>query len=394
MKINKFVEYVHGYVRISIEGYYISQFINICNNKKINLWNIKKDNEIKIFASVEIKDFKKLKYICKKTKCKIKIENKKGMPFILKKYKKRKIFFSFLILLILLIIILSNFIWNIEINGEIDTLKKNEILELVKKEGIEIGKFKNSINTKEVINKIRLERDDLSWIGIDIKGTNVIINVVPADEKPEIINEEESCNIIAGKDAIILKVNAQNGTILVNEGDVVKAGDIIIAGWMEGKYTGKQYVHAHGEVEAKVWYTNIQKVYLKETKKIETGETKNNYSIKINNFKINLPKTLPKFQKYDTIEENKKLKLFSDFYLPLELVKYTYKEYTEKIVIHSIEEAKQIGIENARNTLQKEINGKEILDEKVKVRTEKDYIEIEFMYEVKESIGIKERIVF
>ena len=107
-----------------------------------------------------------------------------------------------------------------------------------------------------------------------------------------------------------------------------------------------------------------------------------------------MPKTLPKFQKYDTIEENKKLKLFSDFYLPLELVKYTYREYTEEIVIHSIEEAKQIGIENARNTLQKEINGKEILDEKVKLRTEKDYIEIEFMYEVKESIGIKERIVF
>ncbi len=394
MKINRFVEYVHGYVRISIEGYYISQFINICNTKKINLWNIKKDNEIKIFASIEIKNFKKLKHICKKTKCKIKIENKKGMPFILKKYRKRKLFFSFLILLIFIIIILSNFIWNIEINGEIDTFKKNEILELVKKEGIEIGKFKNSINTKEVINKIRLERDDLSWIGIDIKGTNVIINVVPADEKPEIINEEESCNIIAGKDGIILKVNAQNGTILVNEGDVVKSGDIIIAGWMEGKYTGKQYVHAHGEVEAKVWYTNIQKVYLKETKKIETGETKNNYSIKINNFKINLPKTLPKFQKYDTIEENKKLKLFSNFYLPLDLVKCTYKEYEEEIIIHSFEEAKQIGIENARNTLQKEINGKEILDEKVKVRTEKDYIEIEFMYEVKESIGIKERIVF
>ena len=41
-----------------------------------------------------------------------------------------------------------------------------------------------------------------------------------------------------------------------------------------------------------------------------------------------------------------------------------------------------------------EIVKTEYLDEKVKVRTEKDYIEIEFMYEVKESIGIKERIVF
>ena len=84
------------------------------------------------------------------------------------------------------------------------------------------------------------------------------------------------------------------------------------------------------------------------------------YSIKINNFKINLPKTLPKFQKYDTIEENKKLKLFSNFYLPLDLVKCTYKEYEEEIIIHSFEEAKQIGIQNAKDILQKEINGKEI----------------------------------
>ena len=393
MKSNKLLEYVTGYVDIVIEGYYIEQFINICNTRQINLWNIKKENSIKVFASIQISDFRKLKQICKKTKCKIKIQNKKGLPFIIKKYKKRKFFFLFLLLIVLTIIILSNFIWNIEIEGETD-IPKEEILELVKSEGLEIGKLKRTIDTKEIINKIRLERDDISWVGIEIEGTNATIKLVKADEKPEIINDSEYCNIVADKNAMILKVSAQNGTPLVKEGDIVTNGDVIVAGWMEGKYTGKQYVHAQAEVQAKVWYTTTEKVYLKETEKVETGQTENSYSVKINNFQINLPKSLPKFQKYDTIEENKKLKLFSNFYLPFELVKYTYKEYEEIQLIHSIEEAKQIGIDRAKESLQEEIDGKEILDKQVKVRTETDYIEVEVTYEVKENIGIKEKIVF
>ena len=393
MKSNKLLEYVSGYVNIVIEGYYIEQFINICNNKQINLWNIKKENSIKVFASIYIKDFKKLKQICKKTKCKIKIQSKKGLPFVVKKYKKRKFFFIFLLLIILTIILLSNFIWNIEIEGDID-IPKEEILELAKSEGLDIGKRKGAVDTKAVINKIRLERDDISWVGIEIDGTNAIIKLVKADEKPEIINDDEYCNIVADKNAMILKVSAQNGTTLVKEGDIVTNGDIIVAGWMEGKYTGKQYVHAQAEIQAKVWYTTTEKVYLKETEKVETGQIEYSYSVKINNFQINLPKSLPKFQKYDTIEEDKKLKLFSNFYLPFELVKYTYKEYEEKPLIHSFEEAKQIGIDRAKESLQEKIDGKEILDKQVKVRTETDYIEVEVTYEVKENIGIKEKIVF
>src|SRR5699024_2990889 len=138
------------------------------------------------------------------------------------------------------------------------------------------------------------------------------------DEKPDIVNEDEFCNIVADKDGMITKISAQNGTPLVKEGDVVTKGDIIVAGWMEGKYTGTRYLHAQGDVQAKVWYKSIQRVDLKETQKKETGNQVTKYSVKLNNFLINLHKSVPNFKKYDTIETSKKLKLFSDFYLPIE----------------------------------------------------------------------------
>lgn len=392
MNSSKLLQYMNGYVDIIVEGYYIERFINICNTKQILLWNLKREDSITLNASIDIKKFKELKQICKKTKCKVKIRRKKGLPFILKKYRKRKIFLVLLIAIIIFIIFLSNFIWNIEVKGNTN-ISKEEILQIASEEGLDIGKIKSGIDIKQVINKIRLERDDIAWVGINMEGTNAIIEIVEADKKPEIINEDEYCNIVANKDAMITKINARNGTPMVRAGDVVKAGNILVAGWLEGKYTGKQYVHSQGEIEAKVWYKNTQKVYFKEMQKKETGNIEKKYSIKINNFEINLPKSVPKFEKYDTIETCKKLKIFSNFYLPIEVVEHEYKEYEEIAILHSFEEAKQIGIDRATEELKKEIEGKEVLDRQVRVLSEADYIEIEVTYEVKENIGIEEKIV-
>ena len=69
--------------------------------------------------------------------------------------------------------------------------------------------------------------------------------------KPDIIKEEEYCNIVATKDAMIVKINAQNGTAVVKEGDIVTKGTVLIQGWLEGQFTGIRYVHANGEVQAK-----------------------------------------------------------------------------------------------------------------------------------------------
>lgn len=162
MDLNKISHYMSGYVDIVVEGYYIERFINICTNKQIILWNIKRQDSITLHASIEAKRFKELKDISRKTKCKVKIKDKKGMFFTLRKYKKRKIFLGFLLVVLIIIFALSNFVWNIEIEG-LSNIQADEILSLVKEEGLEIGKFKNSIDEKAIINKIRLERDDVAW---------------------------------------------------------------------------------------------------------------------------------------------------------------------------------------------------------------------------------------
>lgn len=250
---------IFGYVNIEVEGYFIERFINICVSKKIFLWNVKRKNAGLLTANIGIYDFKKIKNVAKKTKCKIHINQKKGIPFLLNRYKKRKIFIGMLAMLIVSILILSNFIWNIEIIGN-ETISNEEIQKQLEDKGISIGKLKNKINTKEIINQIRLERDDIAWMGISLEGTNAKIEIVEAEKKPDIINPEEYCNIISDKEGVIVKITAKNGTQVAKVGDVVKKGSVLIGGWIEGKFTGTRYMHSEGEVLAKVWYSKKEKM--------------------------------------------------------------------------------------------------------------------------------------
>ena len=101
------VNYFSGFINIKVEGFFIERFINNCINNKIFLWSIKRSSSTLMSANVSIKEFKKIRVIAKKTKCKVNINFKKGLPIILHKYRKRKLLLFFLIPIIDIILISS-----------------------------------------------------------------------------------------------------------------------------------------------------------------------------------------------------------------------------------------------------------------------------------------------
>ena len=381
-----------GYVRVEIEGYYIERFINICQNKKILIWNLKRENGVKLYLNIGISDFKKLKKISRKTNCKIKINSKKGIPFVLHKYKKRKIFVIFLVIIAFSVYTSSKYVWNIDINVEED-LKIENIREDLENLGLKRGILKSKLDSDKLINELRLKRNDISWIGIDLKGTNAIVKIVKSHEKPEIIDNSDYCNIVALKDGIITDIVAQNGTALVKAGDEVHKGDVLVAGYIEGKYTDKRYVHSLGEVKAKILYKQSEKVYLNQEILKETGEEENKFQIKFNKFQINFYKTLSKFKIYDTIYKEHNFKIFSNFYLPISLVKITNKKQIKENKSYSLEEAIELGKTKLSNEIEKKIIDKQnILGITVDTDEHVDYVEVCVTYEVLENIEHYEKL--
>ena len=127
---------------------------------------------------------------------------------------------------------------------------------------------------------------------------------------------------------------------------------------------------------------------------MKTENKKNRYSININNFKINLYKTLPKFENYDTINETNKMRIFSNFYLPLQINKTTYIELEKSKVTYGKEELKQILIKELEQEFEKdEVNKLNIVNKIINVYDNDDKeLEIEMTYEAIEEIGTEEKI--
>lgn len=386
--------YIVGYLNIEVEGVFVERFINICKSKGFFLWNIKMEKGVLLYANIGLKDYKNIRTIARKTRTRIRIKKKCGLPFILNRYKKRRIFAAILVMATIFIGAMSNFIWNIEVSGY-ENISKQDVLKALEAEGLKTGTYKGKLNTTEIINGIRLKRNDIAWIGITIKGTNAKVEIKETTEAPQIIDADEYCNIIAQKEGMITKINAQNGTAAVKVGDIVKTGDVLVNGYLEGKYTGIRYVHAIADIEAKVWYSKKEKVYLNQQIPTQTGGLEEKYSLVINNFKINLYKTLSKFENYDTISESKRLKLFSNFYLPIEIIKTTNKEYVMKDVTYTEEEVTKIWTAKIEEELKTQIEKTEnIINKQINTYSNDGYIEIEVIYEVLETIGVEDKIIF
>ena len=392
MFFSRLFRFIHGYVVIIIEGYFVEKFVNICLNKQINLWNIKRKKSGVMQANVDLKSFKNLRKIAKKTKCKVKIRKKVGLRFVFNKYKKRKTFALSLILIALLLVLNSMFIWNIEIVGETD-IPNEEILSQLDSLGVKVGTLRFSIDAKRIENKIRLERQDIAWIGLDIKGTNMQVNIVEKVEKPEIINPDEYCNIISQYDGIITKISVKNGTAIVKENDVITKGQLLVMGMIEGKNVEDRYVHADAEIEAKVWRTTKKKVYLNATEVVRNGELEKKTQIAVKNFKINFYKNDTNFKMYDKITKESNMKLFSNLYIPIKIIEYEYYELQENNLVYTMEEAKNKAVEEAREELKEKLaEDSNVVNETVTFNEYNDSVEAEVTWESIEAIGTKEKI--
>ena len=388
------LNHILGYVKIKVESVFIERFINICISKRIFIWDIQREKSSIMYANIGIKDFKRLKNVAKKTKSKVSIEEKSGIPFLLHRYRKRKNFFILCSIILISLVAMSRFVWNIEIEG-LQTIPKEEFMQELNDYGLKIGTRKSQINSNSIINKMRLTRDDISWMGIDIKGTNIIIKIKEKEKAPIVINKSDYCNIVSNKTGLITKINVQDGTKAVEIGDMVKEGDVLVLGLLEGKFSGEtRYVHAIADVEAKVWYSKKEKFYYNQDIRKETGQIENKYSIKFNNFKINFTKTLSKFQNYDTICKSKKILLFPNFYLPIEIVKKTNIEYKKISKTFTEEELIEIATEKLEIEIEAEIENKDnIINKQINVDKQEEYVEVEIIYEVIEKIGIEEKII-
>lgn len=343
------IKYLRGYVKIQITGYFPERFINLCSHHKIFMWGLK-NTEDRYVMYLSLAGFKRLKPIVKKTKIKVKLLERHGLPFFLHKYRKRKLFFAGIFIFACLIYSLSLFIWDIEVFGNYSRTT-DVILSFLQKEKIYHGMLKSKVNCEKIEEKIRTEYGDIIWASAEMKGTRLLINVQENTDTSNKQQEPEPSDLVATRDCLITKIITRRGVPCVQVGDVVKTGDTLVSGSASiyndnGEVFDYQYCAADADIYAKTVYDYKAEFPLDYVEKKLTGKYLKNYYLLLFRSKFFYVKRKIDFQEWKRVTNEKQVKLGNNFYLPLVIGCEKNEEYVSVKRKYTEEEARQKANQN------------------------------------------------
>lgn len=388
MDIEEGVKRINGILEVEIQGFFTERFINLCKINNIKIWNIKTVVSGIVRFSISIKDFKKLKGIARKTKCKVKIIKKQGLYFNMFRYRKRKLAYILIILLICACVFSTTFVWNIEVVGN-NTIDTNVVVEELKNAGLYVGKSKINLKTKNIINELRININNIAWAGIEIDGTKVIVKIVEKTNLKEDYREDGTIgDIVSTKPGVVEKIIVENGTAIQNPGDYVEEGRILIEGKIYSKLMDTKDVKAKGRAILKTNYSYCNFYSFKKENRIYKNKRKYSIGFTLND-RENYINYLDKSLNYDIIKKSFNIGIFG-FSISLDF--YTFNiydvEYADRTEEEIIEEAKKDAQNYINDILPTLINPQVVNIETNIHDSNSEGMNVEVIYTLNEEDGI------
>lgn len=367
-------------LKISIKGRKIERFIEKITRSGINIYKMDKVGREEINIIINKDDYDKLLKI--KTIYEYSILDGYGFIRLRKNIKINKLFIFLIIFGIIIVYCLSNVIFKVEVVYNDKTIRDFIINELDKR-GVKKYTLKKSFNELQKIKQDILDeyKDKLEWLEIETLGTNYIVRLEERKLNDTTKNYDKQ-NVVAGKDAIIKKIEAYSGQIVKEINSYVKKGDIIISGNITLNDEVKNLVRADGKVYGEVWYKVDVSYPLTYKEEKETGKKQKVFVINFLNKSYNLSLNSFKTKTSDSKTIYQSLLLpFSVTYENQREIKIIDEVYTIDEAIKKAEERGKKEIESKLSDKEKIINSKDL---KVDIKDSK--IELEIFYAVYEDI--------
>ncbi len=332
-----------GYVKLYIFGSRTERFLSLLNNKNIPVWNVEpaKNGYTFLIKRTYIRELDALR---KKTGSHIEVREKFGLPYILFRYRKRKLLVLGIILCMILVYTGSLFIWDINVDGTY-YYTEDQIKSRIESQYVTLGQRKSNIDCNVLEEELRADFPEISWISCEIIGTQLNVVIKETLDGTETISEEGTPqDIVAVKDGVIVEMITRSGTPAVKQGMTVSKGDTLISGvvYIYDDYNEvleTDYVVADGDVIAETQYEFSDSFEMQYYEKQYTGRHQKDITIQI--FQLSQDFHLPwkDFINYDEVGETHQLCFGHTYFLPVSITVNERREYEPVFCEYSEEEA-------------------------------------------------------
>ncbi len=402
MIMKKISAYLFGYVVLDVRGIHPERFINMSFTRGIQLWDLSWDDTDRLTAKAFAQSFRSLRHIAKQSNCRIRILEKQGLPFTAFRFRRRRMLLVGAMAFCLILYFLSSLVWTVDIIGAEKT-SVARVRNLAAAKGLRPGNFRFTVQRDQVENYILRELPGVSYAEVNIgprSQVKIVEKVVPPPS-------QGICNVVAKKDGVIHSILALKGQAMVEEGDLVRKGQVLVSGTIypptpeedpsstetpPAKQKPLGHVSAQGLVYGKFWYRCYGEAPREEILQEETGKSARIYCINLNGKEMIIkgPRKIP-YKYYKAETQRSRFPDWRNKTLPVEFVTIDAKEVKHTRLRRNFEETVKAATDLAKKKETRALpKGAVPLRRQYKVLgTEDDQIvRVVLTVETKEDIGV------
>ena len=317
------------YTHIICESRNSQRLLNKFSEKNIDVYKIKLIGD-KMSLRISDSALKQSKEIMDKMAIEYVIESRGGRYLLGKTSLRYLSLLISAIVVAVLLVALTKVCFTVNINADSGELKE-QISAILAENSVKPFTLKNKIDTARLSYEISKNIDEIGFANCYFEGGVLKIDVKKVHVKEE---QEVYDKIVADRDCIITKVLVFSGTALVKEGDVVKKGDVLIAGYVDSmpddpqnKDNERFTVNADGLVYGETSYTKQLVLTAQVVDSVRTGKSYSTTQIYLFGKAIGKQKSV-KYAEYEYTQESK---VFGSV-IPIQAVTTTYYETTKQTV--------------------------------------------------------------
>ena len=268
---------IRGRARLRLRGSEREKLLERCRAAGLRLERLEAEDALTLCLQIRAEQLPQLRQIAGELGFETELLSLRGGRKGLRRLGRRWALAAGLLGALALLLLSQLFIWQIRVQG-CQRLTQGQVLRALAACGVEPGSFVPGVRQEPVRSRMLAELPELEWMTVNISGSRATVLVRERREKPEIAGESPR-EIRAARAGILRSMTVLEGVALVQPGDAVLAGELLVSGVAESLSAPPRLLQARAEIRADTWRELVSVCPLEALQTRENGATERGYAL-------------------------------------------------------------------------------------------------------------------
>ena len=258
------------------EGLNIERFVRKLSEAGIQLIQMKRKGRL-VCAQVFEDDFSRIQEVADQGGWRLVPGRRTGIGRYLDVTAKHRGLLCAIVVFSVLLFMALQLVWYVDVSGP--AIYQVDVKRFLNENDIHPMMWQKNVNLSQLRDTLEWRYPEVAWVDCGWRGNVLCIQLIEGVPEGEAVTTNGSGDIVASRSGVVEQIITLAGTSIVQPGDVVQEGQVLIQGTERGSEEESIAVMARGIVMARVWDQASVKMDITETVTDYTGNEQTEWRI-------------------------------------------------------------------------------------------------------------------